>query len=113
MIPRANVEELARAHAALDEPTTGAIWIHRDRPEAWLVEVIPTMAADDHADEPVYLNAGAGFRFPLAIIAGNRDSLEAALRRNADLARAVADGDVVVGAAVAQPLLELARQLAA
>ena len=113
MIPRANVEELARAHAALEEPTTGAIWIHKARPEAWLVEVIPTMAADEHADEPVFFNPGAGFRFPIAIIAGNRASLEAALRRNAELARAVADGDVVVDQGDAQPLLELARKLAA
>jgi hypothetical protein len=113
VIPRANVEELARAHAALEEPTTAAIWIHRGRPEAWLVEVIPTMASDEHADEPVFLNPGVGFRFPLAIIAGNRESLEAALRRNAELARAVADGDVVVDAGDAQPLVELARRLAA
>lgn len=113
MIPRTNIEELARAHAALEEPTTAAIWIHKDRPEAWLVEVIPAMADDENADKPVFFNPGAAFGFPLTIIAGNRESLEAALRQNRELARAVADGDVVVDRGDARPLIELARQLAA
>jgi hypothetical protein len=113
MIPRQSVTELAQAHAALDEPTTGAIWIHRERPEAWLVEIIPAMAPDDSVDEPVFFNPGVGFRFPLALIAGNRTSLENALRRNPDLARAVAAGEVVVDQGDAAPLVELARQLAA
>jgi hypothetical protein len=113
VIPRENVEALARAHAALEEPTTGAIWIRRDAPEAWLVEIIPAMASDERADEPIFFNPGAAFRFPLALIAGNRESLEAALRRNIDLARAVAEGEVVVDQGDAAALLELARQLAA
>ncbi len=104
--------ELAQAHAALDEPTTGAIWIHRARPEAWLVEVIPAMAPDERADEPVFFNPGVEFRFPIALIAGNRRSLEEALRRNPALAKAVADGEVIVDRGDAGPLFELARQLA-
>jgi hypothetical protein len=38
MIPREKVEELASAHARLDEPATGAIWINTGAPEVWLVE---------------------------------------------------------------------------
>jgi hypothetical protein len=112
MIPRESVAELARAHAELDEPTTGAIWVFPERPEAWLVEISPAMAPDERADEPVFFNPGVEFRFPLALIAGNRQSLEQALRRNVDLARAVAKGEVVVDNGDAEPLVELARQIA-
>lgn len=70
------------------------------------------MNADDRAEEPVFFDAGVNFRFPLALIAGNRQSLENALRRDAELARAVADGDVVIDRGDAAPLVSLARQLA-
>jgi hypothetical protein len=114
MIPREHVQKLAQAHSELpSEPTTGAIWIHRDRAEAWLVEVIPAMNADGHADDPVFFDAGVSFRFPLALIAGNRQSLEDALRRNVELARAVAAGEVIIDHGDAAPLVSLARQLAA
>ena len=88
MIPRQKVDELVQAHARLEEPTTDAIWIKTDASEVWLVEVIPTMADDDKAEEPTYFNAGVEFRFPLALIAGNRESLQGALRRSPELARA-------------------------
>ena len=114
MIPREDVEELANVHASLqEEPTTAAIWIHRDRPEAWLVEVIPAMNASAEADDPIFFNPGLKFRFPLALIAGNRRSLEDAVRRNPELARAIADGDVIVDRGDAVPLVNLARQVAA
>jgi hypothetical protein len=109
MIPRDKVEELVREHAGLDEPTTGAIWIKKDAPEVWLVEVIPTMADDERAEEPTYFNPGVGFRFPLALIAGNRRSLEVALRRAPDLARAVVEGTVMLDNGDAQPLVDVAR----
>jgi hypothetical protein len=112
VIPRESVAELVRAHAALDEPTTGAIWIHHGRPEAWLVEVIPAMGSDARADEPVFFNPGVEFRFPLALIAGNRQSLEEALKRNVELAQAVAEGEVIVDQGDAEALVELARQIA-
>ncbi len=113
MIPKQQVQKLARAHAALKEPTTAAIWIRREKPEAWLVEVIPAMSPDDRADEPTYFNPGVEFRFPLVLIAGNRQSLEEALRRNTELARDVADGEVMVDTGDARPLVELAKQIAA
>jgi hypothetical protein len=111
MIPREKVTELVEAHAKLEEPTTGAIWIKTDAPEVWLVEVIPTMADDEKAEEPTYFNPGVEFRFPLALIAGNRESLEAALRRAPDLARAVVDGTVVLDGGDVRPLVELAREV--
>src|SRR5690349_6924659 len=110
MIPEEKVQELVHAHAGLAEPTTGAIWIKTDAPEVWLVEVIPTMADDEKAEEPTFFNPGVEFRFPLALIAGNRQSLEAALRRAPDLARAVVGGTVMLDRGDMQPLDELARE---
>jgi hypothetical protein len=69
------------------------------------------MADDDKADEPTFFSPGVEFRFPLALIAGNRPSLEAALRRRPELARAVADGTVVLERGDAKPLVDLAREL--
>ena len=113
MIPREKVLELVDAHARLDEPTTGAIWIRPDATEAWLVEVIPPMADDEEADEPTYFNPGIAFRFPLALIAGNRRSLVAALRRTPELARAVAVGTVVLDHEDTRALMDVAREVAA
>ena len=111
MIPRQKVHELVQAHARLEEPTTDAIWIKTDAPEVWLVEVIPTMVDDDKADEPTYFNPGVAFRFPLALIAGNRESLLAALRRSPELARAVVDGLIVLDGGTAQSLVQVAREV--
>ncbi len=112
MIPLEKVTELVSAHSRLEEPTTGAIWINKDATEVWLVEVIPTMTDDEMADEPTFFSPGVGFRFPLALIAGNRRSLEAALRRKPELARAIVDGTVVLDSIDVQPLVELAREVA-
>ena len=105
---------MARAHAELIlKLAMGAIWIHRDRSVAWLVEIIPSMAADDRAGEPVFFAPGVSFSFPLALIAGNRESLEGALRRDIELARAVAAGEVLVDRGDAAPLVGFARKLVA
>jgi len=113
-IPRAQVIKFARAHSELIlELATGAIWIHRDRSVAWLVEIIPTMAASDRAAEPVFFAPGVSFSFPLALIAGNRESLEHALSRDIELARAVAAGEVLIDRGGAAPLVLHARQLIA
>jgi hypothetical protein len=111
MIPREKVEELVSAHAKLEEPTTGAIWINTDAAEVWLVEVIPTMADDDMAEEPTFFRPGVGFQFPLALIAGNRHSIEAALRRKPELARAIVEGTVVLDGGDTRPLVDLAREV--
>lgn len=113
MIPVANVRELAAAHARIEDPATAAIWIKREASEVWLVEVIPSMADDDRAEEPTYFNPGAGFRFPLALVAGNRQSLEDALHRDAELARAVAEGEIVLDGPDARHIVELAKHLGA
>jgi len=113
VIPREKVAELVNAHARLEEPTTGAIWIRPEAGEAWLVEVIPSMTDDEKAEEPTFFNPGTQFRFPVAIIAGNRRSLEAALRRQPDLARAVASGTVLLDAGDASALVDVARAVAA
>ncbi len=95
MIAREKVQELVDAHARLDDPMTAAIWIRRDAPEVWLIEVIPSLREDDRAHEPTYFSPGVEFRFPLALVAGTRTSLAAALRRDPSLARDVASGDVL------------------
>lgn len=112
MIPQEKVRELVEAHTKLDEPMTTAIWIRKDQVEVWLVEVIPSMADDERAEEPTYFNPGVSFRFPLALIAGNRQSLEAAIRRDPKLARDVVDGSVIYDAGgEATALVALAREV--
>jgi hypothetical protein len=114
MIPREKVQELVQAHARIEDPTTDAIWIKPDATEVWLVEVIPSMSDDEHAEEPLYFNPGAGFRFPLALLPGNRASLEDALRRDRELAKAVAAGEVMLdNSGTASHLVAVARELAA
>ena len=111
VIPKEKVVELVDAHSKLEEPTTGAIWIRPEAGEAWLVEVIPSMADDEKAEEPTFFSPGVEFRFPVAIIAGNRPSLEAALRRKPELARAVAAGTVMLDAGDAKALVDVAREV--
>jgi hypothetical protein len=113
MIPAANVRELAQTHARIEDPATAAIWIWREASQVWLVEVVPSMADDDRAEDPTYFNPGAGFRFPLALVVGNQRSLEDALHRDAKLARAVADGEIVLDGPDARHLVDLAKRLAA
>ena len=68
------------------------------------------MEDDDRAAEPTYFHPGIGFRFPLAIIAGNRRSLERAIERNRDLASAISRGQIVFEAGrEARDLVDLAR----
>jgi len=66
---REEMIELVQAHAALDEPMEAAIWIRRDDREAWLVELLPTLANDQHPERPVAFNPGRSFRHPLNLIA--------------------------------------------
>ena len=113
VIPKEKVIELVDAHSKLEEPTTGAIWIRPEAGEAWSVEVIPSMADDEKAEEPTFFSPGVEFRFPVAIIAGNRPSLEAALRRKPELARAVAAGTVMLDTGDAKALVDVAREVAA
>ncbi len=52
-----SIRELVEARKKLDDPMTGAVWIYPDKPEAWLVDVIPAMADDERADEATCLNS--------------------------------------------------------
>jgi hypothetical protein len=114
VIPRDRVRELVDAHAKLDDPMTAAIWIRRDAPQAWLVEVIPSLGPDERAADPTFFNPGVQFRFPLALIAANKASLEAALRRTPELARDVAAGEVLFDAGGdADEIIRVAREILA
>jgi hypothetical protein len=109
---REEMEELVRAHAALDDPMDVAIWIRQDDREAWLVEVIPSLPEDPHPERPVSFNPGRMFRHPLNLLAGNRASIEAALRADHELARAVAQGVVLHGVNLGEEIRALASRVA-
>lgn len=113
MPPRAIVENLVRSHEALDEPMSAAVWIRQQEPAAWLVEVLPELPNDPEVLQPVVFSPSADFRYPLHLIAGRLESLTAALRHNVDLARAIADGEILHDSEDAQTLLNVARQVAA
>lgn len=108
-VPAPLVRALVEAHARLEEPMTGAIWIRTGEPQAWLVEVLPDLGDDDQAAQPTFFNPGETFRFPLALIAANRSSLERAIRADRDLAREIAQGQVLHAGSDADELVELAR----
>ena len=115
MIPRSKVEELVAAHESLlEDPAAAAVWIRKDDPTVWLLEVIPTLPEEDRPEEPIFFNPGVEFRFPLALIAGTRRTLESTLRANPELARLVASGEVMLDrSGDASALIALASELAA
>jgi hypothetical protein len=91
-----------------------ADWIRTDEPTVWLLEVIPTLRDEDTPEEPIYFNPGVQFRFPLALIAGTRRTLETTLRANHELAKLVASGEVMLDrSGDARALVALASELAA
>ncbi|MBX3181658.1 MAG: hypothetical protein KIT72_12675 [Polyangiaceae bacterium] len=116
MIPLEKVEELVAAHRSLPEdPTTAAVWFRRSEPAlVWLFEVIPSLPEQEEPEEPIYFNPGVAFRFPIALIAGTRRSLELTLQRDPALAREVADGQILLDeSGDATALVDLARHVAA
>ncbi len=116
MIPRKKVEELVAAHRTLPEdPTTAAVWFRQSEPAlVWLFEVIPSLPEQEEPEEPIYFNPGVAFRFPIALIAGTRRSLELTLQHDAELAREVALGEILLDeSGDAAALVNLARNMAA
>jgi hypothetical protein len=112
MVPQGQVEALVEAHKRLEDPMNCAIWIRQAAAEVWLVECIPTMADDERAGEPTFFGPGIGFRFPLALIAGNITSLEAAIRADPQLAHDLSEGLVVFSDGVtAERLQRVAREV--
>jgi hypothetical protein len=101
--------ELVQAHTALDEPMETAIWIRREAQDAWLVELIPSLAVDDHPERPVAFNPGRAFRHPLNLIASNMDGLRRAIQADDELARDIAAGEILHGADRGRELQEIAR----
>ncbi len=77
----------------------------------WLVEVIPAMTDDDKAEDPAFFNPRVAFRFPMVLVAGNRVSVEAARRRNPELAKELAKGTVMLDNGDATALVQLAREV--
>jgi hypothetical protein len=110
MVTPEEMRELVQAHAGLDEPMTTAIWIRRQDREAWLVEVIPSMAKDPHPERHVAFGPGRFFRHALNLIAGNVDDLKEAIRREPSLADAIAEGEVLYGEAEGEALKRFAEE---
>lgn len=115
-IPREKVVELAKTHAELDDRATAAVWIRKDETTVWLIEVVPTfpeIGPEEDREEPIFFNPGVYFRFPLALIAGTRRTLEKTIESDRELARHVASGDIVFddGHGEANELVEYARKL--
>ncbi len=112
MIPRHHMEALVEAHKQLEDPMTCALWIRTASPEAWLVECIPSMADDERAEQPTFFSPGVGFRFPLALVVGNWNSLEAAVRCDPQLAHDISEGIVLFSdGSAAERLLQVAREV--
>jgi len=109
VVSRDEMDELVRAHTALEEPMETAIWIRREDREAWLVELIPSLAVDDHPERPVAFNPGRSFRHPLNLIASNLDGLRRAIETDQALARDIAAGDILFGDERGRELQAIAR----
>jgi len=110
MVTHPEMMELVNAHRQLDEPMTAAIWIRQQDHEAWLVEILPNMAHDEHPERPVAFNPGKTFRHPLNLIAGNLEDLRAAIELDQSLARAIAEGEVLLGEEDANELTRVAAE---
>jgi hypothetical protein len=109
MVSRDEMVELVRAHAALEEPMETAIWIRREDREAWLVELIPSLATDDHPERPVAFNPGRLFRHPLNLIASDWEGLCRAIEIDPTLARDIEAGEVLFGEDRGRGLQQVAR----
>ena len=111
MPERGEIQRLIQAHAALPDRMEAAVWIRQTDRDAWLLEVLPDLPPDEHVAEPVNFNPGTDFRYPLHLIAGNREDIEAAIRQSEQLRAWVASGDVLHGGEPAQELVDLAAGL--
>lgn len=97
-------------HAALDDPMETAIWIRRDDREAWLVELLPALGSDPQPGRPIAFTPGLEFRHPLNLIASDLDGLRRAIEADHDLARDIAEGEVLHGSERGRELQDYARE---
>ncbi len=103
------MQALVRAHVELGDPMDTAIWIRQDDAAGWLVEVLPEIANDNAPHRPVVFTAGRGFRYPLHLVAVNREDIERALS-DSDLATWIASGEILYGEEEGQRLISSATQ---
>lgn len=109
MPKKQELQALVDAHKSLDDRMTGAIWIRRDEPGAWLVEILPDLPDDPTVGEPVVFSPSWDFRYSLHLIAGNLQSLKEAIRGDVALARDLVEGDPLHTTAEADELISEAR----
>jgi len=109
---KAEMKKLVTAHSKLDEPMTAAIWIFQHGPAPWLVEVLPELPDDPSAAQPLVFGPSNDFRYSLHLVSGNERSLSAALKKDKNLARAVAAGEILhEEGGVAAKLVALAKRV--
>jgi hypothetical protein len=106
------VRALVDAHKEIaEEPIDAAIWLRSNEPNigVWLLEVLPGFADDERAEDPTVFTPGRGFRYELHLFPGNEASLLAAIRRDEDFARLVANGTVLHGETASKRLIDAAQ----
>lgn len=103
---REAVLALVRAHAALEDRHTGAIWLSTKRNGVWLVEIVPSMPADARADEPMEFLPSRDFRYALHLYTGREADVLSAIDRNATFAAAITAGTPVPDATAATRRLQ-------
>jgi hypothetical protein len=90
------VRDLVAAHRKLDDVRiTAALWLKSAEPGVWVLEVAPDMASDPKADEPMEFAPAKGFRFTLNLLLARENDFRAAIRRNPDFARRVAEAEPI------------------
>lgn len=106
------VKALVKAHSALDEPHTGALWLRTAKKQVCILEVVPSMPQDEDADEPTEFLPSKGFPYPLLLLTGREEDFLAAIQRKPAFARLVANGIAVPHEnEVTQKLMNAARKV--
>ena len=101
------IKALVSAHMKLEDRPVGALWLPEARRAGiTLLEIIPTMPEDPRAGEPMEFLPTGNFRYALRLITGRAVDLKAAIKRDAKLAQAVADGTPIPKATPATKSLQ-------
>lgn len=90
------ITKLVQAHKNIkDDPMTCAIWIKKGQTEVWIVEVMPTLEDEKEPVEAYHFTPGKFFNYPLALIAGNFQSISNTILYDKDLAKEISEGEII------------------
>ncbi len=93
---RTAVQALAEAHRKLDERLDAVLWLKTKTPGVWILEVMPDMPPDAHAERPMEFSPSKDFRYTLNLLLGRDRDFRNAVRRNTSFARAVAAAEPIL-----------------